>query len=533
MNPTTNNISRGAGGDALQVPEGFNPLAPVTAPATAPVTAPATAPVVAPPQNKVVVSSKTAATNFNNNSSNLNNMLAGLNQNADTSDKTPTIDNTNDSFTRMLDNLSNNSSSATKALINTIQAQRATQGASTDSQYQNYKNAIQMLGIQHNDAQATPELLNAHVNQAENEHTQKIQQLNVEENKALVDAERAQGENDLKTLTEKMAYVKDLRQQKQDYLKNVADQAKASEVITNSAASQIYNDPDFNKLSPVDKNTYLLNYAKANANKGVSLGGLAQQMNALDKEKASASLDTQTKQAQLEKIRTETSKLISEAQATGSSSVSIPNEVTGKVQNVPTDVAPYVGTSANGVMYADLSAIQGTAKEKKDIVNAAQASGLKVIINKNTALDITNIKDANDKLDTIKNTFDNIGQPDWLERDLGGLGLTKLAILAQSDPRKAAAGAMESVGLDILKALSGVQGFRGNQTTINKITEHLPKITDTKDVVNTKINYVRELISDREDALVGKNKTGTSHNGITLPGDKSAGSSYQGITLPH
>ncbi len=185
--------------------------------------------------------------------------------------------------------------------------------------------------------------------------------------------------------------------------------------------------------------------------------------------------------------------------------------VTGTKASIPTDVAPYVNTSSNGVMYADLSTVQGTAKEKKQIIDEAQQAGLKVILNKNTAADLVNIQDANSKLDTISGIFDGIAQPGWLERDLGGIGLTKFATMAQSDPRKAAAGALESVGLDMLKAISGVQGFRGNASVVNQITEHLPKVTDTKDTVNQKIAYIKALISDREDAAVGTGNTGNQN----------------------
>jgi Skp family chaperone for outer membrane proteins len=176
----------------------------------------------------------------------------------------------------------------------------------------------------------------------------------------------------------------------------------------------------------------------------------------------------------------------------------------GKSLNVPVDVAPYVSTSHSGVAYADLSTVQGTAAEKKSIIDQAQAAGLKVITNKNTALDLTNIGDANAKLDTISTIMAGIDQPDALSRGLYGIGLTKLATLAQSNPQQAAAGALQGVGLDILKAISGVQGFRGNASVVQQITDHLPSIYDTNDVVQTKTDYIRQLISDRENAILGQ-----------------------------
>ena len=194
----------------------------------------------------------------------------------------------------------------------------------------------------------------------------------------------------------------------------------------------------------------------------------------------------------------------------------------GSTTNISSAVAPYYNTSHSGVGYIDASTLQGTASEKTAIINEATKEGLKVITNKNTAADITNIKDAYSKLDTIGKIFAGIAQPEALARDLYGAGLTSLASMAQTDPQKAAAGALQSVGLDILKAISGIQGFRGNSSAIQQVTSHLPSIYDTTDVVNQKIDYINKLISDREDAIVGK---GGSTSGGSSGGTVSIGSS--------
>lgn len=218
----------------------------------------------------------------------------------------------------------------------------------------------------------------------------------------------------------------------------------------------------------------------------------------------------------------------------GNAPIQLPDGKGGNMQ-VPADVAPYYNTTASGVPYADLSAVQGTAAEKKAIVDQAQAAGLKVIINKNTAADLVNIGDANSKLDSIATIMTGIDQPGVLARSLYGLGLTKLATLTQSNPQQAAAGALSSVGLDILKAISGVQGFRGNQSAIQQVTEHLPSIYDTDAVVQQKVAYIRQLISDRENSILGTSGDSNSYKGITLPGSSqsNSGSSYNGITLPN
>jgi hypothetical protein len=235
---------------------------------------PNAAPVVTPPvSNNVVTTSSTAKNEFNTHSNTLDNMLANLNQTPTKSSNTATVGNTNDAYTQMLDRTSQNSDLATKALIGTIQAGRANSANRLNTEYNNYKSGLQLLGIQHNDAQATPDLLMGHIQQAENEHQAKIQQLDVETNKALMDAKVAKDNGDLAVLKEKMSYIKDLNQQKQDYLKNIADQMGAETKIADNIVGGVYT--ELNKLAPADKEKYL----QAVASKyNISLGSLVKAM---------------------------------------------------------------------------------------------------------------------------------------------------------------------------------------------------------------------------------------------------------------
>jgi hypothetical protein len=245
----------------------------------------------------------------------------------------------------------------------------------------------------------------------------------------------------------------------------------------------------------------------------------------------------QLEQANLQKVQLENQKARQDAATSGSNTVVQTNPVTGKTTTIPTDIAPYYNTSTNGVDYVDLSSAVGTATEKTALVNEAQAAGLKVILNKNNALDLTNIQDANTKLDSISTIMAGLTQPNFIARDLGGLGLTALSTLAQTDPQKAAAGALQSVGLDILKAMSGVQGFRGNATVVKQVNDHLPTIYDTSAVAQQKVAYIRGLITDREDAIVGKPDGLTSGTAKGSTSDSSyisstlntAGTSYQKV----
>lgn len=177
---------------------------------------------------------------------------------------------------------------------------------------------------------------------------------------------------------------------------------------------------------------------------------------------------------------------------------------TSSVNGVPSTLVPYLNTSNNGVKYIDASALQGTADEKSKLVSDASKAGLKVIFDKDQAADLTNIQDVNSKIQTIKDVMNGITQPNALSRDLGGIGLTKLSVALQSDPQKVGASVIDDAGLDILKAISGIQGFKGNAKVIAQIQENLPTITDTKASAAYKLTVVQELINDRENAIVGK-----------------------------
>lgn len=168
-------------------------------------------------------------------------------------------------------------------------------------------------------------------------------------------------------------------------------------------------------------------------------------------------------------------------------------------ESFPQNLKPYAKQSGNGTWYLDLSSIG--AQTRGNLIN--QAGDIPVITDKNQAADLVNIKDAYGKLNTITIAMRDMTSGSALTRDLGGAGLSYLSALAQTDPKKAAATALNDSALDFLKAISGVQGFRGNQTAINQIKDSLPKITDTQDVAAQKLSYIAQQIADREAATVG------------------------------
>lgn len=214
--------------------------------------------------NSLVVSSGPANSEFSKYSANLTNMLAQLNANAPKpqgADKPdPTLANTNDPYTQMLDRYSTTTNEATKALIGTIQAARSNRANEITGDFDSYKRGLQLLGIQHNDAQATPDLLMGHIKSAENDQQKKLQDLDVEVNKALMEAESARASNDLNTLKEKMNYIESLKKEKEDYLKTVADSLKNQSEIAGIEAHDIYD--TLNTLGDDEKEIFLQEVAK-------------------------------------------------------------------------------------------------------------------------------------------------------------------------------------------------------------------------------------------------------------------------------
>jgi hypothetical protein len=121
-----------------------------------------------------------------------------------------------------------------------------------------------------------------------------------------------------------------------------------------------------------------------------------------------------------------------------------------------------------------------------------------------------------------------------LSRIFNNIGFTQGAVALQTNPQQAAASSLQAVGLDMLKAISGIQGFRGNTTVVQQINDHMPTIYDTNAVAQQKIDYIRQLITDRENSILGTSSKTDTYNGITLPSNaSSSGSTYNGITLPN
>jgi len=151
-------------------------------------------------------------------------------------EKTTVAGTSDDPYIKALDSISQRSSEGTKRLIANIQANRLRSQNKLTESYDRYKSGLQLLGIQTNRAESTPDILTGQLKQADNEFMGKLADLDAEENKALMDAENARAENDFKTLKERMDYVRQVRKDQADTLKEYNDMIQNSSKM---AAAQI------------------------------------------------------------------------------------------------------------------------------------------------------------------------------------------------------------------------------------------------------------------------------------------------------
>jgi hypothetical protein len=182
-------------------------------------------------------------------------------------------------------------------------------------------------------------------------------------------------------------------------------------------------------------------------------------------------------------------------------------------ENSATSLMPYLSQTSTGAPYVDLSSVSATERGK--LAQVAAANGVQVITNTNEAADLTNITNAYSDLDTMQSTLSGLTSPNPISRLANNFGLNPIATALQTDPQKTAASTLQDAGLDLFKAISGVQGFRGNSSILQQIKENLPSIYDTTDTATQKLSIVRQLIQNRENAIVTPPSTSSSSSSGT------------------
>lgn len=131
--------------------------------------------------------------------------------------------NYSDPMTKILDGMLGTSNLATQSLIAGIKADKQQQTVKSNEAFDRYKRGMQTLGIQTNQAQATPELFMGGLLDAENKHLEKLQTLDADERKAILDAEMARDDRNAGLFRERMNYVRDIRKEKANTLKELQD----------------------------------------------------------------------------------------------------------------------------------------------------------------------------------------------------------------------------------------------------------------------------------------------------------------------
>lgn len=167
-----------------------------------------------------------------------------------TTDTTPT-----DPILAGLDSLKTANDNATNSLISSTQATYQTKLNTLDKEFENYKGGLQLLGIQSNQSQATPDLLLGHIHQAALDQMDKVNALKAEEAKVIMDAKTAQSNNDFKTLSDKTARLKAIQTEKADAIKSVYDTVSGQSNTAKVEAHDIYD--TLQTLDDTDKEAFI------------------------------------------------------------------------------------------------------------------------------------------------------------------------------------------------------------------------------------------------------------------------------------
>lgn len=245
--------------------------------------------------SQLVVTSGQSRTKTNEAMGGLQEALAKLNSAPGTgaTEEKGSVEGTDqDPILQGLSKLQSTSDAAQKSLLSTITAQYANEKNKVNEQFGNYKAGLQELGIQTNQAQATPDLLMGHIQKAGADQLEKINSLTAEESKALMDASAAKEANDFKTLTAKMDYIKQIKKDKADAIKEMYDNISNSTKIAQIQAHDIYD--TMQTLDPADQESFIQAVAKKY---NLSVVSLVQALKDEKTSRESDALDTENKKS--------------------------------------------------------------------------------------------------------------------------------------------------------------------------------------------------------------------------------------------
>lgn len=126
-----------------------------------------------------------------------------------------------DPYTQALDQMSSTANLSTQNVIAGLKTGLQNQTNALNDSTDRYSRGLELLGIENNSAQATPDLFLGQQYQVQQESMKKIQDLNTAEQSAVMEAQNARDQGNLSLMTEKMNYVKGLQDQKTAALKDL------------------------------------------------------------------------------------------------------------------------------------------------------------------------------------------------------------------------------------------------------------------------------------------------------------------------
>ncbi len=253
--------------------------------------------VTVKPQNNLIVTGTQPAADFAKNSQYITNLISSKN----TTPTTPTTDpsgnpittqntdpsqpNYSDSYTQMLDRISSTSDAATKNLIATIQANRQNQTNTINKDADRLKSGLMSLGLETGQINFTPDLVYGHIQQAENDRMAKLSDIDQKEATALLDAQQAADNKDFTLLKDRVDYIKSLKQDQIDVLKNTYETMNYQQEIGKIQATQIYDE-----LQKLPNSSAKLSFLQGIASKyNIPLEALTSQVSAITKANAKSS----------------------------------------------------------------------------------------------------------------------------------------------------------------------------------------------------------------------------------------------------
>lgn len=164
-----------------------------------------------------------------------------------------------DPFISQLNTISQNSDTATKMLIQQAQSTASAAEAAATKDSENYQAGLQLMGIQSGGLAANPTITAGGINEAKSALASKISTLESAKAKAISDADTARDDNDLKTLNEKMTYVKQIEaQQKQaltDFQTNITNQTVKAAADAKAISGAVYQ--TMSTLDDADKEAFI------------------------------------------------------------------------------------------------------------------------------------------------------------------------------------------------------------------------------------------------------------------------------------